>query len=234
MKKRILSLALVVIMIAIMLSSFTMAYFTDEEQAANVMTIGNVQINVEERTYDHVNQKWVEFENEALTLYPVKTDDHEARKATGQMWNKVVRTFNESEDPAYIRTIIAVERIVSANEWGSAVGLGFSCDFNVNPIVAEIDGVTYDVYVCTAVDKKPIENGKYLGSLQSVWLYDDVTQEEVKDAGNLEILVLSQGIQSAGLTHEAAMEALGEVNETNLNTWFEEAEEANTNDRAFS
>lgn len=44
MKKKIISLALVVAMVAIMLTSFTLAYFTDTDSATNTMTVGNVAI----------------------------------------------------------------------------------------------------------------------------------------------------------------------------------------------
>lgn len=246
MKKKILSLCLVLALAATAVVGGTLAYFTDTEKATNVMTIGNVEINIEERTYDHDNSTWKEFENGSLTLYPVDTGNWDAMVATGQGWNKVVRTFNtsSSQDDAYIRTIIAIEHIDSDNQWKSAVYAGFgtgTCDYNVVPYEYTIDGVEYDVYVCTAADDKPIAYKAYLPSLQSVALYANVTQDEVKDASDLQILVLSQGIQAEGFktasntdaeAHDAAMAALGEINETNVNEWFNEAAGANVNEFA--
>lgn len=232
MKKRILSLALVVIMIAIMLSSFTMAYFTDETPVAtNTLTIGDVKIEQSEWTFDFdettdalYDGSWKTFED-GLRLYPVDHASAEDRVATGQLWNKTVyaKNVSPSQDACYIRTIIAVERIVSANEWGAAVGLGFnqeSCSYNVMPIVATIGDKTYDVYVCTEKDEQPIAYGKNLASLASVYLYKDVTQEEVAAAGDLEILVVSEAIQAAGLTHAEAMEALGVIDAQTAGSHF--------------
>lgn len=48
MKKRILSLALVVSLILVAVAGATMAYFTDTEQAVNIATIGNVSIKQHE------------------------------------------------------------------------------------------------------------------------------------------------------------------------------------------
>lgn len=235
MKKKVLAIVLCVAMLAIAIVGGTMAYFTDSEQVTNTMVIGNVKIDIEERTYDYAGGTgWNDFGTVPFKLYPVKTDDWNARMKTNQLHNKVVNTFNTSPsgDPVYIRTIIAVEHIDSNNQWNSAVGLGFDdnkCKYNVAPIVMNINDKVYDVYICTAADEKPIEKDASLQTLQSVWLYDNVTQAEVAAAENLEILVLSQGIQSAGLTHEAAMEALGEINRTNLELWLAQAREAYIN-----
>ena len=51
MRKKILSLALVVAMIAIMLTSFTMAYFTDNHVKTNTFTMGKVDIELTEPNY---------------------------------------------------------------------------------------------------------------------------------------------------------------------------------------
>ena len=48
MKKRILSLALVVALVMVAVAGATMAYFTDTEQAVNIATIGNVSIKQHE------------------------------------------------------------------------------------------------------------------------------------------------------------------------------------------
>ena len=45
MKKKIVSLALVVVMLAIMMTSFTMAYFTDEDSKTDTFTTGDGQID---------------------------------------------------------------------------------------------------------------------------------------------------------------------------------------------
>ena len=56
MKKRILSLALVVALVMVAVAGATMAYFTDTEQAVNIATIGNVSIKQHElQRVDDIN-----------------------------------------------------------------------------------------------------------------------------------------------------------------------------------
>lgn len=213
MKKKIVAMCATVA-IAAVAAGGTLAYFTDIDKADNVMTIGNVAIDVKEKGYDWQDGKWVEYPDtgisveEGLKLFPVDHADADALMTTNQSYNKVVDTYNTGSEDAYIRTIIAVERIPYTGVWGSAVGLFFdnnACDYNVMPVVCEIDGVEYDVYVCTAADGKPIAKDGYLRTLTGVFLYEDVTNEVAQLAnGSLDIKVISQGIQAAGFADEAA------------------------------
>lgn len=59
MKKKVLTVALVVALIAIMVSG-TLAYFTDNDEVTNTFTIGSVEIEI------HENGALVE--GEALTI----------------------------------------------------------------------------------------------------------------------------------------------------------------------
>ena len=60
MKKKIVTLCLVIALVATMVAGGTLAYFTDTDEAVNVMTLGNVKI--EQLEYERVvdvNGKWV-------------------------------------------------------------------------------------------------------------------------------------------------------------------------------
>lgn len=85
MKKKIVSLALVVVMLAIMMTSFTMAYFTDEDSKTNTFTTGDVQIEVRE-------------ENADGTPF---TQDQEL--LPGVLVNKYVYVDNKGPNDAYVR-----------------------------------------------------------------------------------------------------------------------------------
>lgn len=88
MKKKILTLALVVVMVAIMLTSFTLAYFTDTSAVAkNVMTVGNVAI------------KQTEKFTQGATLMP----------GAANAIKKIVTVENTGSAPVYVRTLIAIE-----------------------------------------------------------------------------------------------------------------------------
>lgn len=74
MKKRILSLALVVALVAIMLTSFTLAYFTDTTEAkSNVFTVGNVEIELSEPAWTTEEAENV-YPGEALPKDPTVTN----------------------------------------------------------------------------------------------------------------------------------------------------------------
>lgn len=52
MKKKIVSLCLVVAMLAIAIIGGSLAYFTDEDEAVNTFTVGNVDIDLDEPAWD--------------------------------------------------------------------------------------------------------------------------------------------------------------------------------------
>ena len=52
MKKKILALALVVVLAVTAVTGATLAYFTDEDDATNTFTVGNVQIDLTEPKWD--------------------------------------------------------------------------------------------------------------------------------------------------------------------------------------
>ena len=239
MKKKLLAAGMVAALAATAVVGGTLAYFTDAEQKTNTMTIGNVEINIEEVQYGE--NGWEDYNDGDLVLYPVDN-------ATGAgEFNKTVRTYNTSSsgDDAYIRTIITLDAKLY-----DYVGLGFcstgEClDNDERHFSAweyagdfKINGIDKSVFVCTDKNKEAIGEDEYLLSLGSVWLYSTVTQKDIEDLGlidaegnaNFEVGVLSQGIQTYDLSHDEAMAALGAINETNLNDWFRDAEPATIND----
>lgn len=234
-KKKILLVALSLVCVAILAVGSTLAYFTDAEQAVNTMTVGDIDITLEEKMYD--GSAWVDYEDNQV-LYPVTQ-----AKAD---FNKSVFTTNTSESGAdvYIRTIITLPAALY-----DYVGLSFNAGANIyydaQGIVVDapieggktryavdwkyagdftIDGELKNVFVCTVKDGAAVAKNDIVYSLCKVWLYETVTQEQVKmlglDTAAFQVKVLSQGIQTYELTHDEAMAALGEINADNLSDWF--------------
>lgn len=125
MKKKIISLALVVAMVAIMLTSFTMAYFTDEDQNTNEFTVGNLGIDLYE-TVTFVdaagNQKDMLMgpDGQETTIRNVegvelgKGDDTNPNVqykdiTPGDKIGKIVTVENTKEYPAYVALAIKHE-----------------------------------------------------------------------------------------------------------------------------
>ena len=239
MKKKIIALCLIVALAATAVVGGTLAYFTDDEQVTNTMTIGNVEINIEELAYTDTDgdgtPDWHSFENDEFTLYPVNNE------LGASTYNKMVYTFNtsDSKDDAYIRNIVLIECNDEIPDGTVSVRYGY--DSTSSKVVEAVKNVTikgekYNVVVFVAADEQPIAVDKSLNTLTSVWMDQNVTSEQIKGWGEdnkVDVKVLSQGIQAEGLDHAAAMEALGEVTEANLQAWFAAAETGDVNDGAY-
>ena len=227
MKKKIVAFMLVISMLAIALVGATMAYFTDDEVVTNTMTIGDVQINIEELIWNPETDEMANFVDDEYMLFPLDETLVEIP------YNKIVYTYNtsESENDAYIRTLVAFENPEGLNV---EYGLHFYCDDTVTYEYIEdvvIDGVNYYVVVFTQADGKAVAYDKYQATVNGVWMDKDITSETVKLFGEkAEILIFAQGIQASGLTHEQAMAALGELTPETVAELFENAEEGIIND----
>lgn len=171
MKKKILSLALVIALVAIMVSG-TLAYFTAEDEVTNTFTVGSVKIEIYEN--DKVTEKdTIEFGS----LTPVVKEDPSEDES---YMDKVVKVKNTGLNDAYIRVYIAVPQQL-ANTY-------LRMDRNTEGwttkiLEAEVDGVTYDVYAYTY--ETAVAPGEFTGELlKGVYLASDV--DLLEDAnGNL-------------------------------------------------
>ena len=112
MKKKIITLCLVIAMLSVAVIGGTLAYFTDEEQARNEFTIGNVEIDL----WEVVGQ--VDGADTPNTKLPETTlgqgDDGDtvqeyAPIMPGDEMKKVITVKNEGTEPAYIAISIKHE-----------------------------------------------------------------------------------------------------------------------------
>ena len=222
MKKKILSLALVVALVAIMVSG-TLAYFTAEDEVTNTFTIGSVKIEIYE------NDKATEEDVYDLgVLTPVVNTENPAEDVS--YIAKVVDVKNIGENDAYIRTHIAIP-----TKLVNYLYLDLDeTDWTRQPdSSATVDGVEYTVFTfdydnAIAKDEFTSEllKGVYLGSdvdLEedkngSLWFVRKENGKIVDQSGYLahtkdadgnytsntvNILVASQAIQADGFTNVA-------------------------------
>ena len=214
-KRKIMTLAMALCMVAILAVGGTLAYFTDEDAKTNTFTVGNVDIHIDETME---NEKGEEVPYEDHELHPVAQD-----KAP---FNKMVYTVNDGSEDAYIRTYITCPADMY---W--YLGLGFNSGAGSKVVTSEDGSKTYNitwkdvgvyningedtsVFLCEVADKCPIVAGDQVLSLTKVWLYENVDNEEVDafklNEGAFKILVGSQAIQSEYLTYDEAMKQLGD------------------------
>ena len=124
MKKKIISLCLVVALVATAIAGATLAYFTDTDSAENVMTLGNVDIkqneqqrNAEGKLVDFVDWKPLmpRVDTEEITANNMFKDGY-FNPAMKNVVDKIISVTNEADatvnaenKAAYVRTLIAFE-----------------------------------------------------------------------------------------------------------------------------
>ncbi len=212
MKKKMVTICLVVALVLTAVAGGTLAYFTDNDKASNTFEMGGVDIELIERAYE--NGAWTEIESPDGFAELGQLDP-----GVVKFYNKGVFTINE-KDAAYIRNYVAVETLAEKDVhkiWynnegvtdaseapyrhGSAIEAKYE---NVN-----IGGTLYDIYVFDTINDEAVQEGNSFMTLTTVSLVADVTNEDVEALGDkFEVYTFSEAIQAAGLTHADAMTAL--------------------------
>ena len=250
MKKKILSLCLVIALAATAIVGGTLAYFTDSDADVNVMSLGNIKI-VQNET-DRNGAAYVDGQK----LFPaVKGENYLTKdgsmtdtdgKTTLSIWDKsinneidkFVSVTNGGTEDAYVRTILAFETVRSyeegsSDEWTDLHDHFFlvNGDYSYlkddagNFVYATINGTEYVLAVKTYED--PLKAGETTtASLRQFALTWEAGNEVYDFFGeSYDILALSQAVQVAGFENagaEAALnEGFGEVTPENVVTWFD-------------
>lgn len=216
MKKKILSIALVVAMVAV-IAAGSLAYFTDKDSATNTFTSGNVAIDLTE-----------EFEQGAKLL--PATGSAQANTLKNGVEKKVFVTNTGSED-AYVRVHIAIPSVLDEGDpdfdaknnvlhfnyasesigadhwdWSKQTGAPYEGDWNYYE--TNIGGIDYNVYVVT-YEKALAKGEKTVDAMHQVYLDSRVTNGDIEQIneklGNeWKILVAAEGCQADGFDNAYA------------------------------
>lgn len=146
MKKRIVSLAAIVVLIAIMLTSFTMAYFTDSEQNTNVYSVAGLDIILSEQV-NHVddaeNPKAMLNGEDKEVTGPLTTTGIQYQHITpGDVMTKIVTVTNNEEYPAYVALAIQQGNWPNFNSKIDTVYEGAPYNYNAE----QMQQVTDDIF----------------------------------------------------------------------------------------
>ncbi|MBR2047600.1 MAG: SipW-dependent-type signal peptide-containing protein [Oscillospiraceae bacterium] len=224
MKKKIMALALTVALLALVVGG-SLAWFTDEDQATNTFTVGSIKI-VQHET----NEDGTDFTQEQVMMPVV---DMENPSADENYIYKIVTVENTGNNPAYIRTHIAVPTKLNNCLVLDIAGENWTWEFN-SPYVDE-SGLEYTVYTFRyndALASKAVTdallNGVYLKANVDVkdnpdtesanlefciWNEETKAYEftgfEIADAEGkllttIDILVATQAVQSEGFADAAS------------------------------
>lgn len=227
-RKLILILSLLVSIA--MVTTGTLAYLSDTDADVNVMTLGNVHIVQNEQEWNAGKTALQAFTNDK-PIYPYvgeqgwenTTDEDGAyrRLTMANVVDKYVSVTNTGNSDAFVRTIIAVEMGEYADlaEYiDNIIGLSTNAvdgdEFSFpetwswsDPIVAEINNSNYMVLTATLETAlAPWETT--IPSLLQVYMNKDCGNTETakvdgNDNDKLDILVLSQAVQTAGFATAA-------------------------------
>lgn len=197
MKKKILTVALVVALLAV-IASGSLAYFTAQDQVTNTFTVGAVKIEIYEN-----DTETTEDVRELGVLMPVVAADP---SADDNYIDKVVDVKNTGVSDAYIRTHIGMptalvdflrlDVALDGTDW-TYIG---STTANV-----EIDGVSTEFTVYTYDHTAAVTAGQFTDELlQGVYLRSEVDLEEDAN-GNLVFILrdLQTGEKTATSTFVA-------------------------------
>ena len=252
MKKKILSMCLVVALLAIAIVGGTLAYFTDTDYAKNVMTTGNVSI-IQNET-DRNGTAFVQNQDLFPAVYldaqgdPVAYDQlaggpvvDTTEFAAGKLYgdnsvqnaiDKVITVTNDGSEAAYVRTYVLVPNIEDKATDYTILHYLYNGNTNAVKLLAVkgdvvVDGVegTYSVWQFTY--QEPLAAGATSEpSLLQFWLDPKTTDEEVAKYGeSMNVYAFSQAVQAKGFDNadEALTAAFGDFTEANVAAWLAEA-----------
>lgn len=206
MKKKILTLCLVVALAATAVIGGTLAYFTDTDTETNVFTAGDIKIDIEEifpedelmpgTATDNNLQKEVYVKNTGSNdaymwievLIPAALDTPENASLNDLHFN-YYDTYEDSEG----NLVVCSSAVATANGY---TGPKFVIN-EVNMGTTTIEGVTYNRYLhYTENDTAKATNEKTAALLAQVYMDKDI--EQCTDDSHTDCLVLKDGTHYTG------------------------------------
>ena len=238
MKKKVVAIALVACLAVIAIAGASLAYFTDEDSAVNVMTVGSVAIeqNEQQRGSEGDLEEFVQNKDlspavdlrgadndttdDAFTVLDEKVGAKVFNPDIKNVIDKFVNVKNTGTKDAYIRTIIAFETVIQYEEnTTNEINLhdvyflvNGTYDYLYNEdgtaMVIEIDGTQYWLAVCTYEDAVAPEATTDYSLRQIALTWDADNEVSPLFGDSYDILCLSQGVQTTGFESVGADYAL--------------------------
>ena len=229
MKKKILTLCLVVALAATAVIGGTLAYFSDTDAQKNTFTTGNVAIDL-----------WEDFgdndENGIEELIPATGSAQKGTLKNGI--EKEVYVDNTGSEDAYVRVHIAIPSIlddgadtfdagknvlhfnytpesVADGKWNWSNSINGTTGSDWNYYTTTIGNVSYNVYVVT-YETKLAKSESTVDAMKQVYLDSKVTNEDITEiketlGDDWYIYVAAEGTQAEGFNdaYEALNTAFG-------------------------
>lgn len=181
MKKKLTAVALIVCMLAIMLVGASLAYFTDDDEATNTFTVGNVEIDLLEPSWDSTGVE------DAPSVYP------------GEKLDKDPYVKNTGKNPCFVR--VKVTGLDSLKAFGaSEIALEGLDTTNWTKIGDYYYFNSVVTYVGDDYNKDlPTETTKLFTGVRIPTDLENLTPEQQKAvADGLNIVVTAEAVQAQG------------------------------------
>lgn len=248
MKKKILSICLVAVIAVMAIAGASLAYLTDTDQADNVFTVGNVQIDLVEQQRNEDTGALEDFVGDDV-LMPIVGSAQGEKDALGlptakNYVDKIVTVDNTGKSDAYIRVIVAVPAALDYPDgplhWNLGDNFGDATPDAYNAEVVwefinteDVNGVSCNIYTFTYQTAVAAGESTPFAAIVGFYLDKSVDNEIVNGelvytyndkvvdydlTGEVIIPVYAQAVQAAGF--ESAAEAF-EAAELPTNPWAE-------------
>ena len=214
MKKKIVSLCLVIALLAVAITGATLAYFTDADDETNVFSVGSIDIDLLESTLHRDNDGATD---EQIIASDKVYQDYLAEAGENilpGMWvSKVPYVYNQGNNAAYVRIRIVSEaaewklidmaEYIAAQDNGAIERSAFIYrDANGDACTANDDYATVEV-IYTYLE--PLEPGEvtYYAPIWRFQIRSDVKQTDLLVADLDKIVVYADAIQAETFTSAA-------------------------------
>lgn len=192
MKKKILSLALVIALFAIMVGG-TLAYFSAEDEVTNTFTVGSVKIEIYEND--------IATENDAYPFGPLVPVVNTTNPAEDDSYHaKSVEVKNTGLNDAYVRTHIAIPSKLVGYLYLDLNEAGWT---RQQDSTATVEGVDYVVFTYD-YNEKLAPNAFTTELLKGAYLGSNVDLQEDETTGNLEFILRDN---AGKVTHTSGFDA---------------------------
>lgn len=195
MKKRILTVALVIALLATCIGGATLAYLTDTKAKTNVFTVGNVDITLYESTLHRDNDNATD---EQIIADAANYADYLAtagqNMVPGRWVKKAPYVKNTGNNAAYIRIVVKQSEAM----WNTTAMMEYTTAQEEGAVKATYD---YTNYICTYTYTEPLEAGEmtYYAPFWQIKITDALDNGDLDSWANEEnIKVIVEAIQAEG------------------------------------
>ena len=193
-KKKILVLAVSVCLVAILAIGGTLSYFTDEEEATNTFTVGNVDITLTE-------PKWVEEKATLIHGREIAKDPTITVEETSQRAYTFMKVQLSDDFAKLIADYATAQEISLTNETEMKALIGEWFSSTVQPKIMKYS--LTENYVILGV-LSPKDPGQSVTYFDAITIPAEVVGSMIKADGTYEIYITAYAIQAEGFEGQNA------------------------------